>query len=226
MTEALFVNRLEKALRARGVYTKKEIGVGYGIADLVLFRPNLKNCRKRINHRQYWPLLNEGYFQVFNLLPDITTNSNPLNLDKLQQQTHYSSSFLKYKLLRNLQKARYVQEVDGNYYCKINGWLPIGRELTAIEAKLHDWKRGFYQTNRYRSFADKVYLAVPFSIVPLVDYSMLIKHGVGLLSFNATTLERKIVIESKTRKPLSDTKRSLASEYFWNQRLRRDLVPA
>jgi len=224
MNERSFVKKLEKAYLKEGFYTKKEIGVGYGIADLVLFRPNIQNCLKRLSYKQLKPLLNEGYFKIFNLLPDIETNKKPTKLDNLKIKVHYSSSFLKYKLLKDLKKAKYIKEVSGNYYFKINGWLPIGKELIAIEAKLKDWKRGFYQANRYRMFANKSYLAVPSNIVNLVDITILKKHGVGLIAFDMNNNTKRTLLEARKKEIFSTTKRNYASEYFWNLDLRKGLI--
>ncbi|MCG2700230.1 hypothetical protein L6274_04205 [Candidatus Parcubacteria bacterium] len=224
MTEKSFVKKLEETYLKEGFYTKKEIGVGYGIADLVLFRPNIQNCLKRLGHKQLKPLLNEGYFKVFNLLPDIETISKPAKLNNLKTKIHYSSSFLKYKLLKDLKNAKYVKEVNGNYYFKINGWLPIGKELIAIEAKLKDWRRGFYQANRYRVFADKAYLAVPLNIANIVDIALLKKHGVGLIAFDVESNTKKIILEARKKGVFSITKRNYASEYFWNLDLRKNLI--
>lgn len=224
MTEKSFVKNLEKAYLKDGFYTKREIGVGYGVADLVLFRPNIANCLKRIKRKQLKPLLNEGYFKIFNLLPDFESNRKPLGLIDLKNKTHYSASFLRYRLLKELKNAKCIKEVDRNYYFKINGWLPIGKELIAIEAKLKDWKRGFYQANRYRVFAHSAYLAVPTNTAKIVDTSLLKKHGIGLIVFDVEKQKKKVIIEAKKRDTLSETKRNYASEYFWSLNLRRSLV--
>lgn len=224
MTEKSFVKKLEIIYLKEGFYTRKELGVGYGIADLVLFRPDIKNCLKRLDRKQLKPLLNEGYFKVFDSLSDIESDTAPTKLDDLKTKIHYSSSFLKYKLLKELKKAKYVKEVERNYYFKINGWLPIGKELIAIEAKLKDWRRGFYQANRYRVFADKVYLAVPFNIAKKVDISLLRKHGVGLIAFDAENNMKKIMLEARKKEMFSETKRNYASEYFWGFELKKNLI--
>ena len=223
MTEKNFVTNLETSFKDEGFLTRRELGVGYGIADLVLFRPHAGNCLKRIEHKQSRRLLHEGYFRVFSSLPDIASDDAPMSLAKLGTTTAYSSGFLKYTILPYLKKAQYVKETQKGYYVKINGWLPIGLEMIAIEAKLHDWKRGFYQAHRYRVFADKVYLAVPMGIVDLVDETLLRKHGVGLIGFDARLGTKQVVLETVNKKPLDDFKRNFASEFFWSAELRGHL---
>ncbi|MFA5000818.1 MAG: hypothetical protein WC531_01130 [Candidatus Paceibacterota bacterium] len=224
MTEKSFVKKLEESYISEGFFTKKELGVGYGVADLVLFRPDFGNCLKRLAHKQFKPLLNEAYFCVFNLLPDADKYKMPMSFKELKEQTDYSSSFLKYQLIKNLKKARYVKETSDGYYFKVNGWLPVGKELIAIEAKLKDWKRGFYQANRYKTFADQTYLAVPPNTAKLVDHSLLIKQGVGLISFDAETGKKKILVKAEVKKALSESKRNFATEFFWNRSLIKSLT--
>lgn len=224
MKEIDFVKKLEKTYKGEKFYTKREIGVGYGIADLVLFRPHISNCLKRIDFKQFKPLLNEGYFKIFNLLPNLNSKSKPLAFTEIIERTGYSHSFLKYKLLKDLKKAKYIKEINNNYYAKINGWLPIGKELIAIEAKLNDWKRGFYQANRYKAFADKTYLVVPPKISDLIEISLFKKHGVGLIIFDADTGKKQIELQAKSKQTLNVTKRDFASEYFWNLELRKQLA--
>lgn len=224
MTEKKFVANLEKLFQRDGFFTKKEVGVGYGVADLVLFQPHIRNCVKRIEHNQSKCLMHEGYFRVFNSLPDINSKSLSMSLSELCNATAYSTGFLKYKLISDLKRTNYVVETEKGYYMKINGWLPIGKEVIAIEAKLHDWKRGFYQAHRYRVFADRVYLAVPANVVSLVDKELLKKHGVGLIGFDVKNNSKRIEIETAKRKPLNESKRNLASEFFWNGALRHSLT--
>ena len=157
-------------------------------------------------------------------MPNIDSKSKPLAFNKIIKKTGYSHSFLKYKLLKDLKKAKYIKEIDNNYYAKINGWLPIGKELIAIEAKLNDWKRGFYQANRYKAFADKTYLAVPPKISDLVEIPLLKKHGVGLIIFDVSTGKKQIGLQAESKRTLNIAKRDFASEYFWNLELRKQLV--
>jgi hypothetical protein len=157
----------------------------------------------------------------FKYLPDIDEKVEPVDIDTLIKVTNLSASFLKYKILRQLKKDKYIKEVDGKFYYKINGWLPLAKEIVAIEAKLKDWKRGFYQANRYKAFADRVYLAVPSTVIHLVDQQLLIKHNVGLISLDIKTNIRKTILEAENQTPLDSNKRSFASEFFWNRSISR-----
>lgn len=218
MTEKAFVKQLERVFIQEGYLTKKEVGVGYGVADLVLVKLNPKQCAIRLENKQFKPLLREEFFKIFYHLPDIDSGENPVDLNYLIQKTSLSKSFLKYSVLRQLEKDGYVKRVENNFYFKINGWIPIAKEIIAIEAKMKNWKRGFLQANRYKSFANKVYLAVPSKIEHLVDRKLLQKHGVGLIVLD-TGSNKKKTLPVKTIEPLNPFKHNLATEFVLTRKI-------
>jgi len=217
MDEKFFVDRLERIFRKEGYYTGREIGAGYGVADLVLVSLDTNKCSIRKGHGQSSPLLNEAFFKVLKNIPDINKRGSvePVNLDTLIKKTKFSKGFLKYSILQELEKTGYIKMVGNNTYFKVNGWVPLAKEVIAIEAKIKDWKRGFLQAYRYKTFADNVYLAIPDDKIKCVNFEMLTKNNVGLISFNPRTDEMRVVIESKRFNPLFDHKRDFVSEFFW-----------
>ncbi len=227
MTEKTFVKKLENIFITEGFLTKKEVGVGYGVADLVLVRKdkfNKQNCRLRKNYGQLTRLLREDYFKIFKHLPDENSGHDPVDLDYLIEKTHLSKSFLKYNILRTLEKKEYIKKENGDFYFRVNGWMPIAKEIIAIEAKMRNWKRGFVQANRYRAFADRVYLAFPIEVAHLVDKRLLKRHNVGLIVFDAQLNRKKITLLSRRVEPLSESKKNLAMEFFWGRQILRQLT--
>lgn len=227
MTEKAFVKKIEGLYQKEGFLTKREVGVGYGVADLVLIRKDkldARRCAIRRNYGQFGRLLREEYFKILNYLPEKDGGQDPVSSDYLVEKTHLSKSFLKYNILRTLERGRYIKKENRNFYFKVNGWMPIAKEVIAIEAKMRDWKRGFIQANRYKSFADKVYLAVPAETAHLVDKKLLKKHQVGLIVFDVQANDKKTALQTKGHKPLNDYKRNLAAEFFWGRRTLRELA--
>lgn len=218
MTEKTFVKQLEGIFIQEGFLTKREVGVGYGVADLILVRLNPKQCAIRFENRQFKPLLREEYFKIFRHLPDIDSGKNPVDLNYLIQKTNLSKSFLKYSILKQLEKDGYIKRVEKSFYFKINGWIPIAKEIIAIEAKMRDWKRGFIQANRYKSFANKVYLAVPSKVEHLVDKKLLQKHNVGLIVLDTKRNEKK-TLPVKQVEPFNPFKHNLASEFVLTRKI-------
>lgn len=224
MTESFFVKKLESSYATDGFFTRREIGVGYGIADLVLFTPHKERITKRAGYGQHTRLFGESYFQVLSLIADSETNKNPTHISEIEEQFSMSSQTLRYKVIPKLKRAGYIKEVGDNLYLKINGWLPIGKELIAIEAKLHNWNRGLKQAIRYKTFAHRTYLAVPPSTAKNVPRESMERYGVGLVSFDPETGIRKILVKAPSRAPRNPHKRDYASEYFWDAEVKKGVL--
>jgi len=226
MTEKSFVHKLKKLLEKDGYFVKPELGVGFGVADLVLIKNNQFNknhCLLRKQHSQKFKLLNEDYFRVLQCLPDQEKNTL-VHFDEILNKSKLSKSLLKYKILKDLEDKKYIKCVHKNYYFKVNGWLPIAKEVVAIEAKIKDWKRGVYQANRYKAFADKVYLAIPKETEHLVDKSILAKYGVGLIVLDNKKVEKMIKISAPKNVASNENKKNYAMEHFWDSSILKQLA--
>lgn len=221
MSENTFVKLLQKLFEKEGFLTKREIGVGYGVADLVVVNKsgvNKDHCAIRTSHGQMTPLLSEEYFKTLKLLPDENHQDDAVEFNYIAQKSSLSHSYLKYKVLRDLENKGYIKRVGEKHYFKVNGWLPITNELVAIEAKLKDWRRGAMQANRYKAFANRVYLAVPKETARLVDITFLKKHNIGLISLDTQNYTKRFVVGCKPEKPFDEYKFNFAAEYFWEQK--------
>ncbi len=221
MNENTFVAQLEALLKKDGFLTQRELGVGYGIADLVVIDRNGindENCKLRKSHGQIKPLLGEEYFKTLKVLPDEHNQEKAVDFNFIAKKSSLSNSYLKYKILKDLEENGYIKTVGKNHYFKVNGWLPVANELVAIEAKLKDWKRGAIQANRYKAFASKVYLAVPEQTIHLVDKKFLMKHNIGLISLNIQSKQRSTILECASEKPFDEFKSSYAAEFFWSKK--------
>lgn len=217
MTEKQFVLLLEKKLKNDNILTRKEVGVGYGIADLVLFKLSPLKCKIRKNHKQYNKIENENAFKIFEFLPE-SGEKKKADLEYLVKELKISKQSLKYKYLKQLLDDKFIKIVDNKYYFKINGWMPIAKEIIAVEAKLKDWKRGIVQANRYKSFANKTYLAMPMQQEKNIDKVLLEKHNIGLMLFDVNTGKLKIK-NPKKEKALNKYKANLATESILNYKV-------
>jgi hypothetical protein len=215
MTEAQFVELLEQTYKNTNYLTKQEIPSKHGIADLVLVKINSSNRKLRQSHKQKTPLLNENYFKVLKHIPDRDTDLPPVDLAYLEKVTDLPRSYIRSQVLSHLKAEGYVVSEDGRYY-KINGWVPIADEVIAIEAKLKDWRHGIIQANRYKSFANKVYLAVPPATAAKVDMDILRKFNIGLIEFDAEKMHKKTsYVRSRKQKDIIPERRNFVSEFFW-----------
>ncbi|MFA5271131.1 MAG: hypothetical protein WC412_02170 [Candidatus Omnitrophota bacterium] len=228
MTESKFVNILASIFVDEDYIVKKEVGVGYGIADLVLIKKsnfNIESYNLRKSYKQRSKLLKEDYFKVLDMLPEEKANQQ-IDFDDIVKQTRISKPHLKYNILRNLEQYNYIKIINGRFYVKVNGWLPLAKDVIAIEAKLKNWKRGFLQANRYKVFANRSYLAVPKNIAHLVDKELLRKQGVGLIVLDTSKGTKYTAIAAKDGQAYNKLKHNLAIEFFWNYNLDKTTVPA
>lgn len=221
MNEKFFVKLLQKLFEKEGFLTQREVGVGYGIADLVLIKKdkiNLRHCRVRKSRGQLSRLLSEEYFKTLKVLPDENDQKEAVEFEYIAEKSALSKSHLKYKILKDLEENGYIKRVGTDRYFKVNGWLPITNELVAIEAKLKDWKRGAIQANRYKTFANRVYLATPKNTERLIDKAFLRTHNIGLIVLDISAMQKEVVIQNKSSRPIDEYKFNYAAEYFWSKR--------
>lgn len=61
-----------------------------------------------------------------------------------------------------------------------------------LEAKIKDWRNGLTQAERYLTFSDYSYLAMPRNKTNLVNLDMLQNKGIGLLSVEGSVVEEII----------------------------------
>ncbi len=110
-----------------------------------------------------------------------------IEIEELKEISGYSIALLK-KTLKLLQKAGYFEREGGKFIIRRRYHLPEV-EVSAIEAKLTDWKGGLFQARRYLSFADYSYLAIPCEVVGKVKVELLCKDGIGLISVDQNSIE-------------------------------------
>ncbi len=76
-------------------------------------------------------------------------------------------------------------------------------QFIAIEVKIKDWKQGLYQAWRYKSFAEKSYLAIYDKYAKNVDLEMFKEYGIGLIIFNEKQV--KVIVKPTTSKFKEET---------------------
>ncbi len=63
---------------------------------------------------------------------------------------------------------------------------PRSAEITAVEAKVRDWRAGLRQAMIYRICADRVYVAVDERFADRMDFGALRPYGIGAIAVNGT----------------------------------------
>jgi hypothetical protein len=77
-------------------------------------------------------------------------------------------------------------------------YKPHTKNLISIEAKLKDWKSGFYQALRYQFFSHQTFLAYPSEFIHRINLNLL-KDNIGLISVHVDGIN--IIINPKEMKP-------------------------
>ena len=94
-------------------------------------------------------------------------------------------------------KIRYEIKIG---FCRADIVAFKDEEITAIELKLRDWKKGIIQAKNYQLGCDYVFLAIPlwrvYNVLRKAEY-YLKKDGIGLLVINEKTCEVKKIINAK-----------------------------
>lgn len=179
-------------------YSLEEFKAGIGIADLV-FAP-------KINKREY-------YFDNFEILYHTLALFNRKN--KKIKENDLLTRFSKKKIHSLIEKfilLNLIEEIDNNFYIVKNKLAPTIPSLYAVEAKLSEWKSGFYQALRYKNFAQKSFLAISSDFVHRVDKNLLISNNIGLISVSIK--KTSIIINPKKKKPNDEVAFYFSSENF------------
>ena len=163
----------------------EELNTGIGIADIVF--------SKKINKREY-------YFNDFELLFHTLTLLNRKN--KKISEFDFVTRFSKRQVNSIIDKYISMELIDyfgSDYFYVKNRLNPTVSEFYAIEAKLKDWKNGFYQALRYKNFAQKTFLALSSEYIHRVDKDLFKMNNVGLIS--VTKDKASIIINPKKKAP-------------------------
>ena len=163
----------------------EELNTGIGIADIVF--------SKKINKREY-------YFNNFELLFHTLTLLNRRNkkISELDFATRFSKKQI-HSIIEKYISMELIEEKSSKYFYVKNKLKPTIPEFYAIEAKLKDWKSGFYQAMRYKNFAQKSFLALSSDFTHRVDEELLIENNIGLISVSQD--KTKIIINPKKETP-------------------------
>lgn len=176
----------------------QEFRAGIGIADFV-FTP-------KINERDYYFNSFETLYHTLKLL---NRKNKKLFVDdfKLRFSKKHTQKLIEKFLLLNL-----IEELDDNNYIVKSKLSPTITDFYAVEAKLSDWKSGFYQALRYKNFAQKSYLAISSEYVHRVDKDLLKENNIGLISVSHN--KTSIIIKPKKKKPNDEVAFYFSGENF------------
>lgn len=165
-------------------YITTEFSTGNGVADLV-FTTEMSEEKLFFND-----------YGMMALFVNMFQKNKMLNSTNLYENC-FDKARLK-KLLNRLEGEDYIS-FEGDKIIRTRKYKPHTQNLFSVEAKLNDWKSGFYQALRYKFFSHKSYLAYPQQYIHRVDLELLKEHNIGLISVEADNIQ--FVYKPKTEKP-------------------------
>jgi hypothetical protein len=178
----------------------EEFSSGLGIADLVFTTKKIDVRDTLVDYESMFYIIN--YFNIINI------KINPAELIA----THNLKKDKFSKVIRFLTELNFIVRYnDGNFIVK-QCFTPCLQNIYSIEAKLEDWKKGFYQALRYRQYSQKCFLAISKEYAHRVDTELLKTNNVGLISVSPTSIE--IVINPSYQEPTNKTAFYFLSESF------------
>jgi len=191
----VLVENLSKVFNTE--YITTEFSTGNGVADLV-FTTEMNKESLFFND-----------YGLMALFVNLFQQNKMLNADLLYKST-YNKTRLK-NLLNCLEDDDFIA-FDGDRIIRNRKYKAHTQNLFSVEAKLKDWKSGFYQALRYKFFSHKSYLAYPEQYIHRVNLDLLKEHNIGLIAVEQNDIH--LVYKPKAERPQDITSYYFLSEMF------------
>lgn len=195
----VLAENLSKAFQTKHITT--EFSTGNGVADLV-FTTEINKVNLFFND-----------YGLVALFVNIFQKNKTLSTELLYKKA--SNKNLLKKLLNCLEDDKFIT-FDGDRIICNRKYKAHTQNLFSVEAKLKDWKSGFYQALRYKFFSHKSYLAYPEQYIHRVDLNLLKEHNIGLIAVKKNGIN--FIYKPKTEKP-----QDIISYYFLSEMFVRDI---
>lgn len=178
MREIDLVNTITAYLERHHIRYSKEIRMGIGVPDIVI---TLGAPKSIIKITDYYILS----------LAEYVRSKRKISLKEANEYLSFEQVRFQ-NIINQAVDKRILAIKNGFVYCDKKIFdLKIGKAI-AIEAKMEKWKSGLLQAQRYLSFADFSYLALPQNAVRNVDLELFKEKGIGLLSVTEKGLEEAL----------------------------------
>jgi len=165
----------------------REFNSGNGISDLTVATPSDEKPSVTINN----------YSEMYYLINFFNRKGKVIHPKKLVSKKNLNSKTLS-SLVAKLLDGGYLTEKEGCYIVERLYKSPV-KNIISIEAKLSKWKEGYYQAFRYKCFSHKSFLAVSSNYIKNVDFDLLRKDNIGLISVLKNDV--KIILNPKREIP-------------------------
>jgi len=176
---------VEAWLNDQGLTVRRQYRTPWGVCDLVACRLSEDRVQHRLSLSQSAGIGSLFRVRLLNELPDVDASRRGHSVRSLVRKFGeiYSADELESHLNKLVASNHAVRSRTGSFF-RVNGWVPLHRELIAIELKLSRIAEVVRQAKANRAFADKSYIALPMAIAERVAQGSdgdIVRHGLGLI---------------------------------------------
>lgn len=209
-------NFLPKVLPRKAVSKSYSIGEEirsqYGIPDLVFYDFYQPVIQNRLNNN-IKPVLSKEVIKTLLLIQ----NKKKITFTYLQHNLPFSKDVLKNKVIRYLIQNNYLNKSSKDYelyWVGDNIFQLCMQNMFAVEAKVSNWKRGFYQAYRYKWFSHYSFLALHERYIKPAAASLELfkQYNIGLVSVDTEVKNVNVFNKPKKEKPYSPEYAALTFE--------------
>lgn len=184
----------------------------YGIPDLLFYNFDDNVIKTRIRNKLQ-PVLSKEIIKTLLLIQ----GKKKITLSFLQANLPFNQEIIKNKVIKYLLQNNYLNKSINScesYWVGDNIYKSCMSNLFAIEAKISNWKRGFYQAYRYKWFSHYSFLALQKKHArPAIKNLTLFKeHNVGLITVDTNNNLIDLIFHPKKQAPYSNEIASLTFE--------------
>lgn len=190
---------VEGWLTSRGFSIKREFAMPAGTCDLAGCILDKKRMEKRLGLGQRERLGPQLRIDVWTRIPNHAEHRS-ISEDEILQC--YGDLVPPSQVLTEigvLLKRGFVRRTAAGTLQRLNGWFPLQQQLVAVELKLERVSEALRQAKRYLSWAERSYVALPYSRALSVDRSdkrLDFDHaGIGLIGVDPC--RATVIVEAK-----------------------------
>lgn len=198
-----FLKVITKSKTPADYFIGEEFRSQYGIPDLLLYNFYGKVLHKRIEEK-IEAVLSKDVLKTLLLIQ----NKKKITLSFLQENLPLDKDVIKNKVISYLVKNNYLNKSIKDcesFWVGDNIYESPMQNMYAVEAKISNWKRGFYQAYRYKWFSNYSFLALHVKFIgpAMENLPLFARHNVGLMSVNTNQNLVKLIHRPKKERPYS-----------------------
>ena len=220
--EADMVAPVQSWLRSQGLTVKREFATPWGICDLVACSLDPDRVRQRMELRQRESIGSQFRVSVLLMIPDERTRRS-VTLRQLQRLAGpYASRAQLLREVDRLIERRFVDVTKRGTFRRRNGWMPLHRQLLAVELKLRRVEDALTQARANLGFSDQSFVAFPRDVATRIAHTSraeaFARIGVGVLAVARRRVD--MLVPAPRCKPEYWAACVHAVERFWQTRAR------